>query len=324
MAISRRRFIQAGAAAVSVTALGSNTTASASAEPDFTWLLPSESFNYLNAHHSAVCKSAFNNGTTWFSTNYIGSDSVPNPNLKNPIPSGYSGIAVVKFQSYDYTDENGVAWGLSQVIDKLPSWVDAVQYDAENWTGPLPLLTPYVEQGAWLYNSNVRRSYAKDFCDLAHSYNKKVVLTPSNDLCNNKPNPAYPKEAPQYPLKPGERLQEAYVRYDFASASQWLHPGDVYEYQSQKLETADDRAAKLPAPYLYQHITTEVAKQIQGSGVIFLAGIGTTAPWDKATCSQLHLAAKSVTSVAKGFWPNVGNFTKEITPMACLLTKLGY
>lgn len=240
---------------------------------------------------------------------------MPNPNLKKPIPAGYSGIAVVKFQSYNYTDSRGVKWGLSQVIDELPSWVDAVQYDSESWNGPLPLLTPRIEQGAWLYNPKAGRSYAKDFCDLAHRHKKKVVLTPSNDLCNSNPNPAYPNDAPQYPLNSGESRFHAYVRYDFASASRWLDPGDIYEYQSQKLELRPSR---------YKQVTTEVAHQIEKDGVIFLAGIGTSDHWDRATGAELHTAAESVTSVASGYWPNVGSPRKERKAMITMLQKMGY
>jgi hypothetical protein len=225
-----------------------------------------------------------------------------------------------------------VKWGLSQVINDLPSWVDAVQYDSETWLpNPAPpFYTPPIEQGAWLYNSYAGHSYAKDFCTLAHEpeYNLKVVLTPGNDLCNNNANDAYPNDAPQYPLK-GRTDYEAYVGYDFASASKWLNPGDIYEYQAQKLETLTDPSTGKIPPYLYQEITTEVANQIETSGIIFLAGIGTTIPnWDEATCKQLYAAASSVTSgsndVAAGYWPNVDSSSQQTGPMICMLKKMGY
>jgi hypothetical protein len=310
--------MQAAAAAVSVTALGRIPAAEAVSKPDYTWLLPRASFDDLNILKPKLCQSAFNNGNTWFSTIYNGSGSEP----QNPIPQGYSGMAVLKFQSYDYTDSNGVEWGLSQVIDSLPTWVDAVQYDSESWNGPVPLLTPHVEQGAWIYNPDVGLSYAEEFCALAHSHSKKVVLTPSNDLCNNTPNPAYPNDAPQYPLNPDEKDYEAYVRYNFASASQWLNAGDIYEYQAQRLEKMSE--TNHPAPYLYKHITTEVAGQIQKSGVIFLAGIGTSQDWDGATGEQLYKAASSVTSVADGYWPNLTKSSKQTAPMISMLEKMGY
>lgn len=323
MPIDRRRFLQAGAAAVSVAALSRGAAARAASQPGYTWLLPRTSFNDLYAVNADVCQSAFNQGNTWFSTLYEGSATTP----ANPVPDGFTGIAVVKFQAWNYTDSFGVKWGLSQVISELPTWVDAVQYDSETWGNdtPPPFYTPPIEQGAWLYNSYANHSYAKDFCDLAHQYNLKVVLTPGNDLCNNNANDAYPNDAPQYPLDPGETDYEAYYRYDFASASQWLNPGDIYEYQAQKLETLTDPVTGNKSPYLYKTITTEIASQIQTSGVIFLAGIGTTNPnWDQATGQQLANAAKSVTSVTAGYWPNVDNASAQTGPMITMLQDLGY
>jgi hypothetical protein len=145
-----------------------------------------------------------------------------------------------------------------------------------------------------------------------------VVLTPGVDLCNNKPNDAYPDDAPQYPVRPGERNYQAYLRHRLASAARWLAPGDMFEYQAQALELDTD---------LYQSVTTKVAAQVSEAsrGVRFLAGIGRTqASPDGATATQLTAAAQSVASVVAGYWPNVDENATRVQTMIRFLKNLGY
>jgi hypothetical protein len=298
-----------------ISAPGTAAAASTSAQPATVqasarmWLLPRSAWNNLSntslGGSPGVCQRAFNRGTTWFSTPYAGYGR----NTANPVPSGYTGVGVLKFQVY----QDGSLGLIDAISAGLPSWVRAVQYDAECWSQ-----TPNTEQGAWLYNQHQGLSYAREFCQTAHENRLTVVLSPANDLCNNNPNDAYPGRASQYPLNAYEANYEAYVRLNLASAAKWLSPGDLYEYQAQSLEL-ESRTC--------QSITGYVAQQVRkvSSGVTFLAGIGTTGTtWDGATCAQLTTAAKSMASVVAGYWPNVDASASRVKPMICLLENLGY
>jgi hypothetical protein len=308
MGINRRRFVQISVAAgVAATAAGAAWPGGDASAASRVWLLPHAS--WADLHNTSlggdptVCRNAFNTGTTRFTVGYQG--SAP----PNPIPSGYKGVAVLGFKAY----QNGSTGLLDAISKGLPSWVQAVQYDSEHWSP-----TPAVEQGAWLYNPHPNFSYAKHFCEVAHKHGLAVVLSPGNDLCNNRPNPAYPDNAPQYPVNPGETAEQAYVRHNLASAAKWLSAGDIYEYQAQPLELH---------PSTYRSITTQVSNQVKAvsSGVHFLAGIGRSGPtWDNATCSQLESAADSVSGAAGGFWPNVDANAARVSRMICLLKHLGY
>ena len=275
-----------------------------------TWLVPrygtfSALTNTSLGGDPAVARNAFGQGTTWFSVIYHGEGT----DTKSPMPPGYTGVAVLKFAAY----ENGTDGLLDAIRDGLPAWVQAVQYDAESWD-----FTPPIEKGAWLHSPCPGVSYTELFCRKAHERGLPVVLTPSLDLCNNKPNPAYPGSAPQYPVPAGERNYEAYVRYRLASAARWLSPGDVYEFQSQALGT--DTA-------LYQSVTTRVGAQVRevSQGVTFLAGIGRTeADWDHATAAQLTAAARSVALLVAGYWPNVDENATRVQIMIQFLKNLGY
>jgi hypothetical protein len=275
-----------------------------------TWLVPrygtfSAVTNTSLGGDPAVAKNAFGQGTTWFSVIYHGEGT----DTAIPIPAGYTGIAVLKFAAY----QNGTDGLLDALRDGLPSWVQAVQYDAESWD-----FTPPIEKGAWLYNAFPAVSYAELFCRKAHELGLPVVLTPSLDLCNNKPNPAYPDARPQYPVPSGERNYEAYVRYRLASAARWLLPGDMFEFQSQALETDTG---------LYESLVTIVAAQVRevSREVTFLAGIGRTeANWDHATAAQLTAAARSVAPLVAGYWPNVDENAARVQIMIRFLKDLGY
>jgi hypothetical protein len=324
MDMTRRRLLGLTAAAAGAAAAAGTTGAGAAAATRAasaaagrcsrgatrTWLVPrygtfSALTNISLGGDPDVVKNAFGRGTTWFSVIYHGEGT----DTKTPIPAGYTGVAVLKFAAY----ENGTDGLLDAIRDGLPSWVQAVQYDSESWDQ-----TPPIEKGAWLYNSYPGVSYAELFCRKARELGLPAVLTPSNDLCNNKPNPAYPDDAPQYPVPPGEHNYESYVRYRLATAARWLRPGDMYEYQSQSLELD---------PALYRDITTRVHDQVRevSSDLIFLAGIGRTAAnWDGATADQLTAAALTVDSIAAGYWPNVDENAARVQPMIGFLKNLGY
>ncbi len=275
-----------------------------------TWLVPrygtfSALTNTSLGGDPAVARNALGQGTTWFSVIYHGEGT----DTKSPIPPGYTGTAVLKFAAY----QNGTDGLLDAISDGLPSWVQAVQYDAESWD-----FTPPIEKGAWLYNPYPGVSYAELFCRKAHELGFPVVLTPSLDLCNNKPNPAYPGAAPQYPVAAGERNYEAYVRYGLASAARWLLPGDMYEFQSQALELD---------PGLYASVTAKVEARVRevSRGVTLLAGIGRTeANWDGATAAQLTATAQSVAPIVAGYWPNLDENATRVPIMIQFLKNLGY
>ena len=253
----------------------------------------------------AVARSAFGQGSTWFSVLYHGEGT----GTRSPVPPGYTGVAVLKFAAF----QNGTDGLLDAVCGGLPGWVQAVQYDPESWD-----FTPPIEKGAWLYNPHPGVSHAELFCRKAHELGLAVVLSPSLDLCNNKPNPAYPGAKPQYPVASGERNYEAYVRHRLASAARWLRPGDVYEFQSQALETDAAR---------YRSVTAAVEAQVRdvSQGVTFLAGIGRTkANWDGATAAQLTAAARGVSPLVAGYWPNVDENATRVRTMIRFLQDLGY
>lgn len=312
---TRRQFIRdSGAAAgIAVTAsvLGTSTASAATHQaPELTWLLAREAFDNLAdpvlSGSPAVCQSAFNTGRTWFSTTYAGDNTIA-----SPIPAGYSGVAVLRFESY----QNGTTGLVDAIAAGLPTWVQAVQYDAESWSD-----TPDIEQGSWLLNRHTQISYAQEFCVTAHSHNLRVVLSPGNDLCNNSPNPAYPGRNPQYPLTAHDHGMDynAFIRHNLAAAAQYLAPGDIFEYQGQQLE--------LDAP-TYTSITTRVANQVKAANptALFLAGLGRSKPpSDGATCAQLTAAATGVSGVAAGYWANVDAYTSQVRPMICSLKKLGF
>jgi hypothetical protein len=324
MDITRRRLLgltaaAAGAAAAAGTGAAAATAATRAASAALgrcsrgetrTWLVPrygtfSALTNISLGGDPDVVKNAFGRGTTWFSVIYHGEGT----DTKTPIPAGYTGVAVLKFAAY----ENGTDGLLDAISDGLPSWVQAVQYDSESWDQ-----TPPIEKGAWLHNPYPGVSYAELFCRKARELGVPAVLTPGVDLCNNKPNPAYPDDAPQYPVPAGERNYESYLRYRLATAARWLRPGDMYEYQSQALELD---------PALYHDITTRVHAQVRevSQGLIFMAGIGRTAAnWDGATADQLTAAARTVDSVTAGFWPNVDENATRVPIMIQFLKNLGY
>ena len=277
---------------------------------DRTWLVPrygtfSALTNISLGGDPAVARSAFGQGSTWFSVLYHGGGT----DARSPVPPGYTGVAVLKFAAF----QNGTDGLLDAIRNGLPGWVQAVQYDPESWD-----FTPPVEKGAWLYNPHPGVSHAELFCRKAHELGLAVVLTPSLDLCNNKPNPAYPGAKPQYPVASGERNYEAYVRHRLASAARWLRPGDVYEFQSQALETDAAR---------YWSVTAAVEAQVRdvSQGVTFLAGIGRTkANWDGATAAQLTAAARGVGPLVAGYWPNVDENATRVRTMIRFLQDLGY
>ena len=334
-AVTRRQFIRdTGAAAgivAAASALGANAAAAATASDTatptatrtatrtaargaqstaLTWLLAREAFDNLSnpvlGGSPKVCQSAFGTGSTWFSVTYNGDNAIA-----SPVPAGYSGVAVLKFASY----QNGSTGLVDALAAGLPSWVQAVQYDAESWSN-----TPDVEQGSWILNRHTLVSYAQEFCATAHSHNLKVVLSPGNDLCNDSPNPAYPGRRPQYPITSvdGGMDYNAFIRHNLAAAAQYLAPGDIFEYQGQQLE--------LDAP-TYAAITTKVANQVKAANpaALFLAGLGRSKPpSDGATCLELTAAATGVAGVAAGYWPNVDAYTSQVRPMICCLKKLGF
>jgi hypothetical protein len=305
--MTRRGFLGLAAAVAGTAGFAASRGAQAATR---TWLVPrygtfSALTNTALGGDPAVARSAFGQGTTWFSVIYHGEGT----DTKSPIPAGYTGVAVLKFAAY----ENGHDGLLDAISDGLPSWVQAVQYDSESWD-----FTPPIEKGAWLHNAYAGVSYAELFCRKAHELGFPLVLTPSLDLCNNKPNPAYPGAAPQYPVPAGERNYEAYVRYRLAAAARWLSPGDMYEFQSQALET--DTA-------LYESFARKVAEQVRevSHDVTFLAGIGRTeANWDGATAAQLTAAARSVSPLVAGYWPNVDENATRVPIMIRFLKDLGY
>jgi hypothetical protein len=268
-----------------------------------TWLVPRYgTFSALTnaglGGDPAVARNAFGRGSTWFSVLYRGEGT----GTRSPVPTGYTGVAVLKFAAH----ENGRDGLADALRDGLPSWVQAVQYDAEGWD-----FTPPAERGAWLHHAEL-------FCATAHELGLAVVLTPSLDLCNNKPNPAYPGAKPQYPVAPGERNYEAYIRHRLASAARCLRPGDVYEFQAQALETD---------AVLYQSVTATVEAQVRdvSQGVTFLAGIGRTKTnRDGATATQLTAAARSVAPLVAGYWPNVDEDAARVQTMIGFLRNLGY
>lgn len=274
-----------------------------------TWLVPRYgTFSALTGTglggDPAAVRGVFGQGSTWFSVIYHGEGT----GTKTPVPPGYSGVAVLKFAAY----QNGTDGLLDAISGGLPAWVQAVQYDAESWD-----VTPPAEKGAWLYNPCAGVSYAELFCRTAHELGLRVVLSPGLDLCNNKPNPAYPESAPQYPVSAGERNHEAYVRYRLASAARWLSPGDVYAFQSQALETDTAR---------YACAVSSVAAQVRevSRDVTFLAGIGRTeAHWDQATATALTAAARSVAPLVAGYWPNVDGNAARVQTMTRFLSMFG-
>ena len=323
MDMTRRRLLGLTAAAAGAAAAAGTTFAGAAAATRAAtaaiggtrgatraWLVPrygtfSALTNTSLGGDPDVVKNAFGRGTTWFSVIYHGEGT----DTKSPIPPGYTGVAVLKFAAY----ENGTDGLLDAISDGLPSWVQAVQYDSESWDQ-----TPPIEKGAWLRNPYPGVSYAELFCRQARELGLRAVLTPGVDLCNNKPNPAYTGDAPQYPVPAGERNYESYLRYRLATAAQWLRPGDMYEYQSQALELDPD---------LYKDVTTRVHAQVRevSRDVIFLAGVGRTGNnWDRATAGQLTAAARTVDSVAAGYWPNVDENATRVQPMIQFLKNLGY
>lgn len=316
MAVNRRDFLRGSGSLVGAAIAGSamsratpvvgpRTTAIS------TWLLANDAFANLNnttlAGSPKVCQSAFNNGSTWFTVRYAGGHF-----QNTPVPAGYKGVATLKFEAY----QNGSTGLVDAIKAGLPSWVQAVQYDPEEWS-----FTPQIEQGAFLYNANVSVSYAQEFCATAHQHGLRVALTPGNDLCNRDPNPAYPNSAPQYPLDntDGGHDYNAYIRHNLASATQYLQSGDLFEYQSQQLELDATN---------YHAITYKVSKEAakaNAAGITFLAGLGRSIPpSDGATCAQLTAAANRVANIVNGYWLNVGSFTDQVRPMTCALKSLGY
>jgi hypothetical protein len=308
MDFTRRRFLELSAMTVGAAGATSTLTRAPSARADIlSWILPQNSYTSLTdtslGGDPGVVSSTFNQGTTFFPVKYSG------PQTPNPVPDGYRGIGTLKFTAY----QNGSNGLIDAIGAGLPEWARAAQYDSESWSQ-----TPAIEQGAWLFNSNVGVSYAELFCRLAHEHGLHVVLSPGNDLCNNKPNSAYPDSAPQYPLNSGEKNYQAYLRYDLASAAQWLWPGDVYEYMAQVIELDTGT---------YQSVTSAVAERVGGVSrhVRVLAGIGRTGDtWDGATADQLTAAAQSVAGVADGFWPNVDADPTRVQTMIAFLRDLGF
>lgn len=278
--------------------------------PAWTWLVPrygaySSLANSSLGGSPEVVANAFNQGTTWFSVRYKGAG----PATANPVPAGYSGIAVLKFEAY----QNGSTGLVDAIRAGLPSWVQAVQYDPRAWKH-----TPDIEKGAWLYNPYAQASYAQLFCRTAHECGLRVILSPGNDLCSRKPNGAYPGGQPQYPVQRGQPNYQAYLQYNLASAARWLSPGDVYVYQAQALELS---------PARYRSVTAAVAQQVSAvaAGVVFLAGLGRSGQtWDGATYRKLSAAARGVTDVVAGFWPNVDANAPRVEAMIDCLLDLGY
>lgn len=308
MPVSRRGFMQGTVAAAAMAGMGISHHHTA---PKLTWILAAEAFDNLNNPRldgsPKVCQSAFNRGTTFFSVRYASGKFAT-----TPVPAGFLGTAVLKFEAYS----NGSTGLVDAIRAGLPSWVQAVQYDPEEWA-----FTPQIEQGSFLFNSFTGLSYAQQFCETAHQHGLRVLLTPANDLCNRDPNPAYPNSAPQYPLDQHDLGHDyhAFFRHDLASATQFLTAGDVFQYQSQQLELDTTT---------FQTVTTNILKQAMTANpaITFLGGLGRSIPpSDGATAAQLTAAAKSVApTVTSGFWLNVDAFTSQVKPMIEMLKNLGF
>jgi hypothetical protein len=143
MDMTRRQLLRVGAVtAGALTVAGPVLRAGRAQASGLAWLVPrfgtySSLIDTSLGGSSQVAASAFNQGTTWFSVGYEGAG----PSTKNPVPAGYSGVAVLKFEAY----QNGSTGLIDAIGAGLPSWVQAVQYDSESWSQ-----TPALEQGAWL------------------------------------------------------------------------------------------------------------------------------------------------------------------------------
>jgi TAT (twin-arginine translocation) pathway signal sequence len=143
MDMTRRQLLRVGAVtAGALTVAGPVLRAGQAQASGLAWLVPrfgtySSLIDTSLGGSSQVAASAFNQGTTWFSVGYEGAG----PSTKNPVPAGYSGVAVLKFEAY----QNGSTGLIDAIGAGLPSWVQAVQYDSESWSQ-----TPALEQGAWL------------------------------------------------------------------------------------------------------------------------------------------------------------------------------
>jgi len=306
MPVTRRGFMQGTVAAAALAGMGIAHPRA----PKLTWILAADAFANLNDPNldgsPKVCRSAFNQGTTFFSVRYAGGKFAT-----TPVPAGFTGTAVLKFEAYS----NGSTGLVDAINAGLPSWVQAVQYDPEEWA-----FTPQLEQGSFLFNSFTGLSYAQQFCETAHQHGLRVLLTPGNDLCNRDPNPAYPNNAPQYPIDAHDNGHDynAYIRHNLASAAQFLSAGDVFQYQSQQLELDSTT---------FHNITFSVQKEVMKANpaVTFLAGLGRSIPpSDGASGGQLTAAATGVANITSGFWLNVDSFTSQVKPMIETLKNLGF
>ncbi len=123
---------------------------------------------------------------------------------RNPVLDGFHTTAVLGYQSY-------AAFAADIAAGAIGPWFRAVLYDNENWPG-----TPAAEQqDPW--------THLAMFGQLAHAHGLLHIATPARDLGNVATS--------RHPKRPGETLDEWYVRTDIAGAA--AQAADIAQVQTQ-------------------------------------------------------------------------------------------
>jgi hypothetical protein len=123
---------------------------------------------------------------------------------RNPVLDNFRTTPVLGYRSY-------AAFAADIAAGAIGPWFKAVLYDNEKWPD-----TPLAEQeDPW--------TYMPMFGQLAHANGLRFVATPARDLGNVATS--------RYPKRPGERLDQWYVRTNVAGAA--AQTADIAQVQTQ-------------------------------------------------------------------------------------------
>lgn len=138
------------------------------------------------------------------------------PLLEDPTPSGWSSTSTEHWTSFE-------AFAQDVLAGAVPSYVEAVHYDAESWSQ-----TPLGEQ---LHPA----AYQRRFCGLAHEHGWTCLTGPGQDLCGVLAHPR------------GENYAHCYLDLDLAGKA--ARYADIVDLQAQALES---RGARLYANFIHR------------------------------------------------------------------------
>jgi hypothetical protein len=188
------------------------------------------------------------------------------PLLDDPTPAGWSSTSTEHWASFE-------SFALDVADGEVPSYVDAVHYDAESWSQ-----TPLDEQ---LHPA----AYQRRFCGLAHEHGWACLTGPGQDLCGVLSHPR------------GETYAQCYLDLDLAGKA--ARYADLVDLQAQALEARGAR--------VYSRFVRRAARQARAAnpGVAVLANLSPSPSGGAVSAQRLAACAKRASPYVDGYYLTV-------------------